>query len=216
MTQEWRANLHMLTPLRKVRRTFADEHLIGATWRIEDIWPDIRKTIIYSALLEHGVDAAKFRLQERYVGGAAMATFISFGYEYDKIPIDGVLGVDASILKRTYPDENSYIVLVHELAHVYQTLEGELRNPNEVRWIDAHHERDAIRWSARQAKKMGWSKAKTDEVLRKRYSEHRKGKDLETIALQGRIGYSLHPEQTTIPFLQRRGPVRVRAHRRRA
>ena len=209
MASEWSAKLNLLSPPRLAYSGFVS----GRTWRLEEIWPDIRKTVIYDALLEHGLDVADLPVQERFVGGGAMATFL---VPADEIPLGGLIGVDAQVLRTEYPaplNESSYIGLVHELAHIYQAFTGELASPDI--WIDAHHERDAIRWSGRQAKAMGWSKEELDRMLRERYrSGGWHGKELETIAEQGQVGYTIHPKQTTIPFVRRRSPVRVRSHRR--
>ena len=176
----------------------------------EDVWPDIDKTVIYKELLDWGVDARQLPVKL-----SRLETF----YDYvmaTRIAPSGKVGlcVDIAAVSRVYPDDEArYVVLVHELAHIRQLLTGEIDLGSRKDWSARPHERDAIRWSARQARLMGWSTARLKKLLSDRYRSHSLYSK-ESIIEEGRVGAKIHPEQETLPVLYRRPAVRVRSYKR--
>lgn len=184
--------------------------------RVKDLWPDVGKSIIYREMLDYGVDVKEipvvFRAQSEL--GAVMAT----GYGIRTLPPRLFVATDT--LDKAYPDDESkYIGLVHELAHFRQLIVGGLPEeelpepPQGPEWFQLQHEQEAIRWSARQAKLMGWSEQRLTKLFERRYGHHGAAW-LERVVAEGRVGFRIHPQQETLTLLQRR-PVSVRSHVRR-
>ena len=197
---EWRFNKNRLSDYR--------------TQRLGNVWPDVTNTVIYPELLAYGVDAKEIRLEADESPFTEFTMASAPGASFEKAHII----VNPHKMLLAYPDaESTYVGLVHELAHLRQALEGELGSlplKSAEEWISAHDERNAIRWSARQARHMGWSMKRLQGLFRSRYKHHEE-KIIAAIIQEGEIGYKMHPKQTTIPLLQRR-PVRVRSYRRRS
>lgn len=184
---------------------------------VKDFWPDVRKTAIYSHLLEWDIDAANLLVAtKRLKGGSATMgiTVTRMGQPY--------MTMDPVRLEKAYPtDEAKYIALVHELAHVEQLITGEwdVSRPSiasMVSWAKDPIEQAAVRWSARQAKLMGWSPQRLDALFKSRYSGYHDDEPefIPTVLQHGRIGIGMDPQQETLVILRRR-PVRVRQYTRR-
>lgn len=197
-----------------------DDRSLTRRWNVvaEDIWPDIDKTVIYKELLDWGIDVRHLPVE--------LTVGLEFSHEYVtaiRIPEStGRVGliVDTTALSRAYTDDEArYVALVHELAHVRQLLTGEIDVGGigaygEKEWSARPHEQDAIRWSARQARLMGWSMARLKNLLSGRYQFRHSKEDVERIIAEGQVGAKIHPEQETLPVLYRRPAVRVRSYKR--
>ena len=180
--------------------------------KVKDVFVDVEKTVIFKDLLDYGINVGELPVfaSDQYIMGGVMGI--------------GMLGekwgvfIDASALRKGYPgSEDKYIGLVHELAHFRGYLTGDSHVetlPTMKHWTRSHSEKDAVRWSARQARLMGWSEEKTKAFFAYRYQRHKK-EIIEAIQREGEIGHRLHPQQETLALLQRRPGVRVRGHRRR-
>ena len=208
MTDEWRVS----PKLEHLQR----RHQLSLKVTVGEIFPDIDKTVIYKELLAYGIDAKAIRLipSSRFELDAIMAVTIRQTKKEDSVIFVAVDAIDEA-----YPgNESKYIGLVHELAHFRQALTGELgigKDPISMQeWISKHHEINAIRWSARQARLMNWSSERLKNFFKSRYRHHTPF-IIKTIMKEGSIGLRLHPEQETLPLLQRR-PVRVRQHTRKS
>jgi len=176
---------------------------------IIDVWPDVEKTVIYEELLDWGVDAKEFPVEVYSQMGSAMAINVD--------PVDGklTLVLDPETMIPAYPtNEDKYVGLVHELAHVRQFLNGEMELYGREKWYNRPHEQDAIRWSARQARLMGWSSSRLEKLLAHRY-RHNEMAWRERVLREGRAGIGMHPKQEALTLLARLPTVRVRQHRRR-
>ncbi len=197
MTQ-WRFNKDVLVP--------------GST--VGDVFPDVDKTVIYQRLLEFDIDAKKMMVRPREELGSVMA--FSMPFYAGVSPREGILDIETSTLDKGYPgNEAKYIGLVHELAHALQSVRGEIEyGTSSVRkqWYELRHEQDAIRWSGKQAKRMGWSVKRLQRLFENRYQHHDQYW-MQTVLREGKLGFKLDPRQETLALLQRR-PVRVRQHRR--
>ena len=197
---EWRFNRAPLLNFRVVR--------------VESVWPDVDKTVIYPELLAFGIDAKKLRvaIDPTFIE-AVMASHPARTHNQPE------LYVNPNTIEKAYPTaEATYIGLVHELAHLRQALTGEITRPaqGDIRaWLSAHHEREALRWGGRQARRMGWSEKRLREQTHKRYGHH-DADVVKEIAGESMEGYRLHPKQETLQLLQRRPrAVSVRRYVRR-
>jgi len=85
----------------------------------------------------------------------------------------------------------------------------ELMTPEE--WVSSPSERDAIRWSALQAKAMGWSRKKFLDFLKKRYKGYPTSLH-QSILLAGKQEFT-RKLAGVVPMFRR--PIRVRQYRRR-
>lgn len=129
----------------------------------------------------------------------------------------GIIYVHLPSVAHSYPEaEYQYLVLAHELAHLLQFVEDRVDWKGNKRWRTLHewasleHELDAIRWEAREAKRMGISRQEFEKML------HR---GLPTIsrklALETRPVYAgTYPEERGVRPMFRH-PVHVRRHVRR-
>jgi len=178
---------------------------------VKDLWPDVKKTVIYQELLDWGIDAEKIPVKPGNVIGMSATPY--------KL---GVVGVGQD-LRDSYPkDEDTYVGLVHELAHLLQSVQGiqslEGPRPTSARsWIEDPLERDAIRWSAKQAIRMGWNEEQFDRFLDTRYMDARAhgASLLSSLKVAGLREFS--PKTAgVVPMFRRPPGVRVRGHRRRA
>lgn len=176
---------------------------------VGDLWPDVDKSIIYQSMLDYGVDAKEIPVS--FTSQDDIRSVMAMGIDPDG---HVKLWVATDSIDEAYPgDEAKYIGLVHELAHFRQAIVGSLGPPSAKLWFEQQHEQEAIRWSARQARLMGWSQRRLKEFLERRY-HHRSQAWLERVVREGGIGFRIHPRQETLDLLGRR-PVRVHRYRRR-
>ena len=138
---------------------------------VGDIWPDVDKTVIYPRLLEWEIDAKKMRVivdpWEFVFTGGTMAAIPFF---------KGEIEISTYTLDNYRTDEAKYVGLVHELAHLLHAVEGNIELTGKPamspeQWIARETEQDAIHWSAKQAKLMGWSLPKFEDAIEQRYSD---------------------------------------------
>ena len=202
-------------------------------WRINpngrtvgEYWSDVDKTVIYPELVSFGVDVKSIpvkawsELPESHVYGAAAGTLFKELTPKKLWPRlfpsnDTLILVSSDAVNIAYPtNEDKYVMLVHELAHVRQAIMGALGDVNVgVLFYNVPHERDALRWMAKQGKHMGWSEQRLQRLIRNRYVGHGP-RGTRTILQETQLGFKLDPRQDTLTLLQRR-PVFVRHHHRR-
>ena len=184
---------------------------------VRDMFPDVDKMPIAKALAEWEID----------VGDHGVETYISYLGEGSAAWVEpsGTLFVDPLAMIQNYPtEEDKYLMLSHELSHflhmvenrtderVFEMLKSGTKTPK--MWISLEHERDAMRWMARQAKVMGWSEKRFVAFVTASVNRELED-DFKIIA---RSVYSgRFPEERGVRPMFRRPPgVRVRQHRRRA
>ena len=143
---------------------FNDKRLETAR-HVKDLWPDVDKTIIYQDMLDYGIDAGEIIVQP--ANQFEMESVMGVSMPKPNIPARLWISIDT--INDAYPgDEAKYIGLVHELAHFRQALVGGLGPPRGKEWYEQQHEQEANRWSARQAKLMGWSEQRLTKFLERR------------------------------------------------
>jgi len=171
-----------------------------------ELWPDIKKTVIYQELLDWGIDVAEIPVSYGTVTGMSVTSVMP--YQLGELRI-------GHNFREAYPeDEDTYIALVHELAHLLQSVEGMHTHgePRSVRdWIEDPMERDAIRWSAKQAIRMGWTKEHFEKFLGARYAHAPIG--LRTSLKTAGLREFSQKTAGVVPLFRR--PIKVRSHRRR-
>ena len=191
-------------------------------WRVErkalpprtvrDVFPDVDKMPIAKALAEWGIDVGDHGV-EIYFGDTSAAW----------VEPTGTLFIDPRAMSYNYPtSEDKYLMLSHELSHflhmvedrtderAYEMARSGAKTPK--MWISLEHERDAMRWMARQAKLMGWPKKRFVEFVTASVSRELED-DFRSIT---RSVYSgKFPEERGVRPMFRRPPIRVRSHRRR-
>jgi len=192
-------------------------------WRVEgnvlpprtvrDVFPDVDKMPIAKAHAEWGIDVGDHGV-EMHLSGSTAAS----------VEPTGTLFIDPFAIVHNYPtDEDKYLLLSHELSHFLHMVENRtdervfemarkgVKTPK--MWISLEHERDAMRWMARQAKVMGWSEKRfvgfvTASVNRELEDDFR---SITRSVYSGKF-----PEERGVRPMFRRPPgVRVRAYRRR-
>ena len=174
---------------------------------LEEVFPDVRELLIAKRLEEWGIDAGKIPIRSSDETVAVMAAYPQ-----------GVVYVHIPAMERQYPkDRHQYVILAHELAHMLQFVEDRVDWKRANIWTTLHewasleHERDAVRWQAREAKRMGISQQAFESSVIKR------GLPLisrELISLTRPVYAGTYPEEHGVRPMFRR-PVRVQRHLRR-
>jgi len=177
------------------------------------MFPDVDKMPIARALAEWGIDVGDHGV-EVYLGQSTASAWVE---------PSGTLFIDPFAMVRNYPtEEDKYLMLSHELSHflhmvenrtderAYEMMKRGVKTPK--MWISLEHERDAMRWMARQAKLMGWSEKRFVAFVTVSVSRELED-DFKNIARS--VYGGKFPEERGVRPMFRRPPVRVRGHRRR-
>jgi len=173
---------------------------------IAEAFPDAHKLLVAKRLEEWGINVEKILIRSSGPEAAVMAT----------VP-EGVIYVHLPTLKRVYPKpQEQYLALAHELAHLLQFIEGRVDWERATQWGTLHewasleHEQDAIRWQAREAKRMSISRQEFEKMIHRSLPSISRELVLETRP----VFSGQYPEERGVRPMFRR-PVAVRQYRRR-
>mgnify|MGYP001614529846 CR=1 FL=1 len=177
--------------------------------RLVDVFPDVDRTVIYQELRVWGIDPRNVAVEHALWGSLATQTV-------GKVK-EGIIFIGPEF-EPAYPTgEHKYIGLVHELAHLLQQVEGfvpeeEIQHKimSVEEWSSSPTEKDAIRWSGKQAKAMGWSRQKFLKFISRRYAEY-PSRSRDSILLTAKQEFG--KLAGVRPMFRR--PIRVRRYRRR-